>query len=530
MSKAEAFVIPAGLVIEQTGDGLSIEHDGDIVLHGTLGQPLHRIRSNSGDVELHIDAEVAELSAAGRLVLGGDVTAKTLEADRLEAHGAVRAEELRSGAGGALIEGAASVSTLASRGDVEIRGDLMAEQVEVQDGNLQLHGGVQAQKVTVMGGDLTVAGGLTATEVRADGALQANGDVKADAMSAQDIHLQGQTNNVKVVDGARRIVVGAGRIRSDILIAPTVDLSEESTGKITVIESHNELARSRVKGCLRLADLEEFGLDGGKYLEDRGLSPLSAEEEDAGYEDEATAPPPAPVPPPIQVAPEETPTVTYEDDDEDDMADFDMDAAVEAELQAAAQDERSNNGATPVEPELDLDNSELLFDIDSDSIDSDSIDSDSIGSGSTATEAEMSLDPDAELILPEDELADLDAVDDQDTLTPAAKMSFESNDTSTSEDAFELELAENASNDPDPIYTKMMDTVQRIEACYEGSELPPAVSQLHELVQDRDYLGIRDDITNIWNRLLKFHQKRGLRIQPQVTTTFNTINTIVRKL
>ena len=38
------------------------------------------------------------------------------------------------------------------------------------------------------------------------------------------------------------------------------------------------------------------------------------------------------------------------------------------------------------------------------------------------------------------------------------------------------------------------------------------------------------DITNIWHQLLKFHQKRGLRIQPQVTTTFNTINTLVRKI
>ena len=79
------------------------------------------------------------------------------------------------------------------------------------------------------------------------------------------------------------------------------------------------------------------------------------------------------------------------------------------------------------------------------------------------------------------------------------------------------------------IHQEIVDTVARIEACYADSELPPAVMRLQGLVADRDYQAIRTSITEIWNELIKFHQQRGMRIQPQVTTTFNTINSIVRR-
>ena len=79
------------------------------------------------------------------------------------------------------------------------------------------------------------------------------------------------------------------------------------------------------------------------------------------------------------------------------------------------------------------------------------------------------------------------------------------------------------------IHQEIVDTVARIEACYADSELPPAVLRLQGLVADRDYQAIRTSITEIWNELIKFHQQRGMRIQPQVTTTFNTINSIVRR-
>lgn len=81
-----------------------------------------------------------------------------------------------------------------------------------------------------------------------------------------------------------------------------------------------------------------------------------------------------------------------------------------------------------------------------------------------------------------------------------------------------------------PIARELLDTVDRIVVCYENSDVPPAVNELRNLITAEDYDQIRSDITSIWNSLLKYHQQTGTRLQHQVTTTFNTINSIVRKM
>ena len=118
-----------------------------------------------------------------------------------------------------------------------------------------------------------------------------------------------------------------------------------------------------------------------------------------------------------------------------------------------------------------------------------------------------------------------------DTALEALEFSDTEDDESEERIAEVLSLNTETPAEPlnDPIYDQLRDTIAQIASCYDGSELPPAINQLGQLADAREYVAIRDDITNIWHQLLKFHQKRGLRIQPQVTTTFNTINTLVRK-
>jgi hypothetical protein len=72
--------------------------------------------------------------------------------------------------------------------------------------------------------------------------------------------------------------------------------------------------------------------------------------------------------------------------------------------------------------------------------------------------------------------------------------------------------------------------VERIVNAYEDTEVPPAVSELRNMIVAAHFEQVRGEITNIWNSLLKYHQRTGTRLQHQVTTTFNTINTLVRKL
>ncbi|MDO9280340.1 MAG: hypothetical protein Q7U06_00400 [Pseudomonadota bacterium] len=81
-----------------------------------------------------------------------------------------------------------------------------------------------------------------------------------------------------------------------------------------------------------------------------------------------------------------------------------------------------------------------------------------------------------------------------------------------------------------PLHKQLIEAVTRISESYADAELPPAVNHLMSLIETRAYDQVRAEITAIWSDLLKYHQKKGLRIQHQVTTTFNTINSLVKKM
>ncbi|MBM4367975.1 MAG: hypothetical protein FJ102_17310, partial [Deltaproteobacteria bacterium] len=81
-----------------------------------------------------------------------------------------------------------------------------------------------------------------------------------------------------------------------------------------------------------------------------------------------------------------------------------------------------------------------------------------------------------------------------------------------------------------PMHAQLAETVQKIVDCYANQELPPAVEKLRDLVAGRNYTQVRAEITNIWSELLKFHQKKGMRIAHQVTSTFNSVNSMVKKM
>jgi hypothetical protein len=83
-----------------------------------------------------------------------------------------------------------------------------------------------------------------------------------------------------------------------------------------------------------------------------------------------------------------------------------------------------------------------------------------------------------------------------------------------------------------PAHAAMMEGVDAIKANYEGVEegLPPAIAELEDAVNAGDFEKLRDELTNIWNALLKWHQSTGARLQHSTTTTFNKINTVVRNL
>lgn len=83
-------------------------------------------------------------------------------------------------------------------------------------------------------------------------------------------------------------------------------------------------------------------------------------------------------------------------------------------------------------------------------------------------------------------------------------------------------------HDDDDLHPKLLEASRKIAACYEGKEVPPAVSQLQSLIDQRDYSGLRRNITEVWNTLLTFHQRKGIRPHHQVTHAFKVIHSLVQ--
>ena len=99
------------------------------------------------------------------------------------------------------------------------------------------------------------------------------------------------------------------------------------------------------------------------------------------------------------------------------------------------------------------------------------------------------------------------------------------------EDAMQILNALEAPKELTPAGKEMMEYVERIKSNYEGGEagMPPSLAEVEKLVRSSDYEGLKNNITTLWNDLLKWHRKTGIRLQHAVTTSFNQLNTLTRK-
>lgn len=403
MEKPPAFVVPAGVVFQITDDGVHIENQGDIVLHTDFGRTLTRVVSHGGSVELHGSATAGTLSAHGGVTVTGALTAEQVEAGgdvQIGGAGAVR----KLVAGGALSIGGAASGSHHEGASVQVGGDAHVDQVRGA-GAVQIAGAFGGG--TVRGGDVQLGGAVTA----------------------------------RGIQGARSVRIGAGKVQIDAVIAPEVHLDARTSGRITVVESQNEVGPNAVKGGFRLADYEEMFGNPEQFLADRGLHTLDGSAPPpaapAPTKKARSEPPPPPPPPePAPVVAEPAP-VAPPPDPVDDAPTVVTDAPAPT--------------PTPVQMEID----------------------------------EVEEEPSA----------------------PAG--------TTVPEH---------------PLHPQLMDAVTKILDCYGGAEVPPAVLHLRTLIDTHEYDQVRAEITTIWSDLLKFHQKKGMRIQHQVTTTFNTINSLVKKM
>ncbi len=468
MEKSQPFVIPAGVTFQVSDAGLIIENAGDVVLHTTFGRPLSRVVSRAGDVELHGAITAGALIAAGGIRVNGALTAESVQA------------------GGAVsVAGSATLGNIQTGGDLAVGGPLVAVQVDV-GGGLSAQGDVGAQDLKARG-DVAVAGNLTARRAEVAGAVSVKGALNSDNLTAAgtvsiggsvqagtiragDIQISGESVTARGLQATNKIQLGAGKIQIDAMIATEVHVDAKTAGRATIIESQNDLGTNAIKGGFRLEDYAEMFGDPAGYLRERGLS--APGEQWAGPAASGRAAPAAPPP--------ATPVATA--------------GAPEAQKTAGAPEaQRAAPEAQRVAPAQVI-----------------------------AAEPTRSIPP---------QVTHAAAA----TLPPGALMAVPAADPGpvevVPEPVDETTAARPAGLPPaHPLHDKLVDAVGKIAERYGESEVPPAVAHLRDLIDARAYDEVRAEITSIWSDLVKFHQKHGLRIQHQVTTTFNTINSLVKKM
>ncbi|MCB9792432.1 MAG: hypothetical protein H6741_06855 [Alphaproteobacteria bacterium] len=438
-------VFPAGLRMAIGDDGLSIAHAGDIELHGPIGLEIASLEGSS--ISLHGDFHITRVLANGDVVVQGKLTATEVSAS-----------------GSVLLDGNSDVQEISAVGSVQVTGASSLGVVRSQ-ANIRIDG---KHKVS---------------RAEAAGVLDVSGNIEAKLLQGTSVQVGAGTLNAKGVEGLRQVVLGPAKLGVEAVVAPEVQVDAGTTGRVNVVESHNELGPNGLKGGFRLSEYAEFtGVDPEAFLNERGVRSLA--ELDAAPVPEVESGPIAKAAPAAVTVEELEPV---------------------EQVLAAAEPEP--------EPEPEPEVIEVIQVAEVEAIET--------------IEAIEALDAGPESVA---------AV----SATPMSSMVAQSLSADASptvveiDDDPEVELVEE--DEPDGIEVSeevrmaLGAAVAAVSSSYAGVEEPDAVARLRELIDGGDYLSLRDEITSIWKDLIQHHQQRGKRIPHKVTATFNRINSIVRKL
>jgi hypothetical protein len=325
------------------------------------------------------------------------------------------------------------------------------------------------------GGDLFVKLPTITGSLRSGGKMVLEGRVDADSLHGREIHLGRHDVKARAITADVRIWIGAAKLQVDVIMAPEIVLDAKASGRVTILESHNDTGSSKIKGGFSVTEYEEAIGDPHAYLAERGLKALPPSSETRLVE--------------AQEAPDD------DDSEEDPEIDRTRSLAVDAY--------RGGSASAPVQtPAPAAPRAKGA----------DPVDRGKAGTkgGAPSAVAAITMTPAAlaASALPEEDVDDPLSLS-VDDLEPVADF--------------------DAGSEEEALHLKLTDAVQRIAACYEGKETPPAVLQLRDLVEARDYDKLREHITDVWNGLLGFHQKKGIRPHHQVTHAFNVIHGLVQQ-
>ncbi len=356
-------------------------------------------------------------------------------------------------------------------------------------------------------GSVTLRGKFELDRVEAPrGTVRLEGSVKARAVKGAVVEIVASKFECTSVQGEKQVVLGATRIRADVLVAPRIDIDAKAVGRVPIIECRNEPGPNAIKGGFSVAEYDELLGNVESYLAERGVEPL-----EPGDEDEE-----------------------QEDDEEPSDVVIEAYAADEAELEALDEEEDSDSSEQPHEstedPDTYTDSGGLGVRVGTAApVEPVIVEATSDVVAVTAEDTEQPSIPEVE----PDALTPIETEDLQ--LPPGARADGgEEQPANAAVIASQISQVDETFEDlgpeveTDESHTQLLEILAELRSCYDEAEQPPVLTDLAELVEDRQYDDIVANLSQIWNDLVKYHRERGLRIRRQVTTTFNNIMTIVK--
>ncbi len=524
MSQYPAFVVPDGVLFRVADAEVEVENKGDVVLHAAFEQPL-RVRSTHGSVHVHAPLGGGTVHAAGDVTVHGDVRASEIHAGGdVRVHGRLEAD--RVVAGGVLHAAGSLQVTRITAAAVAANGDVSTQNLDISGtvhaGGTLTAGRVRAASMTAssarvgdvsVGGHVRVDAALVADSVRAGGDVSVSGPVQVGLIRGRNVSLTGASVQVRGVQATEAAHFGGGKLAADVVVAPRVRLDAGVSGRVTVLEAAEELAPNALKGCFTMEDYREtFGADPVAYLRERGVSPPGVELPEVDAPVGALADPgPFAAPPELS-------------DDASGPPGVDALPADAAPAEAGPTEALVEEDAAAAEPSFDPAEIEEV------------VASNAHHDDDEARAADLDEVPmvEAEPIVEEPPKRPSIVVKGSNLAPPPdadwASASMPGTGMPRSAPDADADGEPPTPRPSHPSHTALVDAVRRISDCYVDTEAPPAVTQLEALVHAGDYERVRADVASIWSDVVKFHQRSGLRIQHQVTTTFNQINVLVKQM
>ena len=88
----------------------------------------------------------------------------------------------------------------------------------------------------------------------------------------------------------------------------------------------------------------------------------------------------------------------------------------------------------------------------------------------------------------------------------------------------------NKIRDTNPAVGALLDQMAKRMLSAYTDEVPPALDEMIDFINARDYETIRSGHNRMWTDLIQYHRDTGVKLQPQVSHNFRNIRTIVTNM